>query len=221
MIPTSAAAVAPARRPGTLARTRRTGSPSSAAPETAPAPETDPTPAPDPRRPLPPAAGHLPDGAALLRVPSPVGRLELVAEGGELVALSIATAGVLPLDHLDDRPSPVLTEAARQLDEYFAGRRASFDVPVRLAGTPFQVAIWQALARIPHGGVTTYGALAQAAGRPGGARAVGGAVGANRLCILVPCHRVLGADGRVTGFSAGDGVATKVRLLALEGSVLS
>lgn len=152
---------------------------------------------------------------------SPVGRLELVAEGDRVVSLSIATAGALPLDHLDDRPSPVLAEAARQLDEHFAGRRTSFDVPVRLTGTPFQVAVWEALSRVPHGGVTTYGTLAHAAGRPGGARAVGGAVGANRLCILIPCHRVLGSDGRVTGFSAGDGVATKVRLLALEGSVLS
>ena len=175
----------------------------------------------DPRRPLPPAPGLLPEGSSLLRVPSPVGRLELVAEGDQVVAVSIATAGALPLDHLEDRPSPVLAEAARQLDEHFSGRRTSFDLPVRLTGTPFQVAVWEALCRVPHGGVTTYGALAQAAGRPGGARAVGGAVGANRLCILVPCHRVLGSDGRVTGFSAGDGVATKVRLLALEGSVLS
>lgn len=174
----------------------------------------------DPRPPLPPARGTLPSGAALLRVPSPVGRLELVAEGDRVLALSIATADRLPLDHLDDRPSAVLHEAARQLEEWFAGRRREFDVPVRLAGTPFQVAVWEALLRVPHGGVTTYGALAQVAGRPGGARAVGGAVGANRLCILVPCHRVLGADGRVTGFSAGDGVTTKVRLLAVEGSVL-
>jgi methylated-DNA-[protein]-cysteine S-methyltransferase len=154
-------------------------------------------------------------------VPSPVGRLELVSEGDRITSLTIATAGLLPLDHLDDRPSPVLREVARQLEEWSAGRRQTFDVPLRLAGTPFQVAVWEALLRIPHGGVTTYGALAQTAGRPGGARAVGGAVGANRLCILVPCHRVLGADGRVTGFSAGDGVATKVRLLALEGSVLA
>ncbi|MDQ0743632.1 methylated-DNA-[protein]-cysteine S-methyltransferase [Clavibacter sp. B3I6] len=154
-------------------------------------------------------------------MPSPVGRLELVSEGDRITSLTIATGGLLPLDHLDDRPSPVLREAARQFKEWSAGRRQAFDVPVRLAGTPFQVAVWEALLRIPHGGVTTYGALAQAAGRPGGARAVGGAVGANRLCILVPCHRVLGADGRVTGFSAGDGVATKVRLLALEGSVLA
>ncbi|WP_080754860.1 methylated-DNA--[protein]-cysteine S-methyltransferase [Clavibacter michiganensis] len=174
----------------------------------------------DPRPPLAPARGTLAPGAALLRVPSPVGRLELVAEGDRILSLSIATADRLPLDHVDDRPSPVLDEAARQLDEWFAGRRQAFDVPVRLVGTPFQVAVWEALLRVPHGGVTTYGALAHAAGRPGGARAVGGAVGANRLCILVPCHRVLGADGRVTGFSAGDGVATKVRLLAVEGSVL-
>jgi methylated-DNA-[protein]-cysteine S-methyltransferase len=115
----------------------------------------------------------------------------------------------------------VLDDAAQQLDEHLAGRRPVLDVPVRLVGTPFQVAVWEALIRIPYGGVTTYGALAEAAGRPGGARAVGGAVGANRLCVLVPCHRVLGSDGRVTGFSAGDGVTTKLRLLALEGSVLS
>ncbi|OUD81117.1 Methylated-DNA--protein-cysteine methyltransferase, constitutive [Clavibacter michiganensis subsp. michiganensis] len=98
----------------------------------------------------------------------PVGRLELVAEGDRVVALSIATDGVLPLDHLDDRPSAVLAETSRQLGEYFAGLRTSFDVPVRLTGTPFQVAVWEALARVPHGGVTTYGALAQAAGVPAG-----------------------------------------------------
>ena len=206
MTPSSAPAAAPARLPDPPPRSRRPGSL---------------LPGPDPRLPLPPAPGLLPEGCALLRVPSRVGRLELVAEGDRVVALSIATAGVLPLDHLDDRPSPVLEETARQLDDHFAGHRTSSDVPVRLTGTPFQVAVWEALTRIPHGGVTTYGALAQSAGRPGGARAVGGAVGANRLCILVPCHRVLGSDGRVTGFSAGDGVATKVRLLALEGSVLS
>ncbi|RII94176.1 methylated-DNA--[protein]-cysteine S-methyltransferase, partial [Clavibacter michiganensis] len=165
MTPSSAPAVAPAR-PNVPPPGR--GRPGSPAPE------------PDPRRPLPPAAGLLPAGAALLRVPSPVGRLELVGEGGRVVALSIATDGVLPLDHLDDRPSPVLAETARQLGEYFVGLRTSFEVPVRLTGTPFQVAVWEALARVPHGGVTTYGALAQAAGRPGGARAVGGAVGANR-----------------------------------------
>ncbi|MDA3803482.1 MULTISPECIES: methylated-DNA--[protein]-cysteine S-methyltransferase [unclassified Clavibacter] len=169
---------------------------------------------------LRPARGTLAPGHALLRIPSPVGRLELVADGDRLVALSIATADALPLDHLPDRPSPVLDEAARQLDAHLAGRLPVLDVPVRLVGTPFQLAVWEALMRVPHGGVITYGALAEAAGRPGGARAVGGAVGANRLCILVPCHRVLGSDGRVTGFSAGDGVSTKLRLLALEGSVL-
>ena len=169
---------------------------------------------------MPPGRGTLPPGHALLRIPSPVGRLELVADGDRVVALSIATADALPLDHLPDRSSPVLDEAARQLEAHLAGRLPVLDVPVRLVGTPFQVAVWEALLRVPYGGVVTYGALAHAAGRPGGARAVGGAVGANRLCILVPCHRVLGSDGRVTGFSAGDGVATKLRLLALEGSVL-
>lgn len=186
-----------------------------------PTPASSVAPGRTPPVPRAPAAGVLPPGAALLRVPSPVGRLEIVAEGDRVVSLTIATAGVLPLDHLDDAPSAVLAETARQLREHFDGHRQVLDVPLRLTGTPFQVAVWQALGRVPHGGVTTYGALAQAAGRPGGARAVGGAVGANRLCILVPCHRVLGADGRVTGFSAGDGVATKVRLLALEGSVLA
>jgi methylated-DNA-[protein]-cysteine S-methyltransferase len=166
----------------------------------------------------PPAA--LPPGHVLLRVPSPVGRLELVADGDRVVSLSIAAGGALPFDHLPDPTCAVLDEAAAQLAAYSAGERHVLDVPVRLIGTPFQLAVWEALGRVPHGAVTTYGALAEAAGRPGSARAVGGAVAANRLCILVPCHRVLGSDGRVTGFSAGDGVATKLRLLALEGSVL-
>ncbi|WP_317229959.1 methylated-DNA--[protein]-cysteine S-methyltransferase [Clavibacter sp. MX14-G9D] len=206
MTPSSPAALRPARA------TRATSTPRASASSGAPA-DAEPL--------LPPAVPALPPGGALLRMPSPVGRLEIVAEGDRVASLSIATADRLPLDHLDDRPSAVLEEAARQLRDYFAGRRLVLDVPLALRGTPFQVAVWRALARVPHGGVTTYGALAAAAGRPGGARAVGGAVGANRLCLLIPCHRVLGADGRVTGFSAGDGVETKVRLLALEGSVLA
>ena len=197
---------------------RRMTAPSASAPARPVRPRLPAAARPPRQAPVPPA---LPSGHALMRVPSPVGRLELVADGDRVVSLSIATADALPYDHLPDRTSPVLEDAARQLDAHLAGRHPVLDIPLRLVGTPFQVAVWGALMRIPYGGVTTYGALARSAGRPGGARAVGGAVGANRLCVLVPCHRVLGSDGRVTGFSAGDGVATKLRLLALEGSVLS
>lgn len=111
------------------------------------------------------------------------------------------------LDH------PHLARAREQLEEYFAGRRQHFDVPLDLRGTPYQLRVWQALLRIPYGAVTTYGALARMAG--GSPRSVGGALGANPVAILVPCHRVVAAGGGLGGYSGG--LRIKERLLALEG----
>ncbi len=153
----------------------------------------------------------------LVRHDSPVGRLEIRTRFDRLVGLDIETGGCLPGDDDAERPTALHDETRRQLDDYFAGRRKRFDLPLDREGTPFQTAVWQILDEVPWGTTVTYGDLALRTGRPTGARAVGGAVRANRIAIVVPCHRVLGATGAVTGYSPGDGVATKTWLLRHEG----
>jgi methylated-DNA-[protein]-cysteine S-methyltransferase len=103
----------------------------------------------------------------------------------------------------------------RQLAEYFAGTRREFDLRLAPEGTPFERSVWEELRRIPFGETRSYGEIAQAIGRPGAARAVGRANGANPIPIVVPCHRVIGADGSLTGF--GGGLEAKSRLLEIEG----
>jgi methylated-DNA-[protein]-cysteine S-methyltransferase len=148
--------------------------------------------------------------------PTPIGRVELVADDEAVTALTIERGGVLPHDGEPERRNAVLDAAREQLLEYFAGTRTSFDVPVRLSGSPFQQAVWAVLRRVGWGEAISYGAIASAVGRPGSARAIGGAVGANPVPILIGCHRVLAGDGRITGYSAGEGVPTKVWLLGHE-----
>ena len=113
-----------------------------------------------------------------------------------------------------DEDAAAFGEVARQLDEYFDGSRTTFDLPLAPAGTPFQRRVWDELTRIPLGTTVTYGELAARAGHPGAARAVGAAVGRNPISIVVPCHRVVGADGTLTGYAGG--VGRKAALLALE-----
>ena len=155
--------------------------------------------------------------SGLLTIDSPLGRIALHGDAEAVTRLEIATAGRLATDGLPDTPTPVLRQAAAELTEYFAGARAVFTVPVRVTGTPFQEAIWQQLTQIPFGGVRGYGDLGRAPGRATAGRAVGGAVGANPVPLLIPCHRVLASDARITGYSAGDGIPTKVWLLDHEG----
>ena len=152
---------------------------------------------------------------------TPLGRLLLVGErgaGGNLLLTGIYMEqhrrgpGVDP-DWVED--AGAFGEVRRQLDEYFAGSRRSFDLPLVPAGTPFQSRVWEALARIPWGTTVTYGELAARVGRPGAARAVGAAVGRNPISIVVPCHRVVGAGGALTGYAGG--LDRKAFLLALEG----
>jgi methylated-DNA-[protein]-cysteine S-methyltransferase len=153
---------------------------------------------------------------------TPVGRLLLVGErgaGGNLILTGIYMEqhrrgpGVDPAWVEDPL---AFGEVTRQLDEYFAGSRRSFDLPLAPAGTTFQSRVWDALARVKWGTTVTYGELAVRAGRPGAARAVGAAVGRNPISIVVPCHRVVGADGTLTGYAGG--VDRKAFLLALEGA---
>lgn len=154
------------------------------------------------------------------RHPTPLGTLLLAATPQGLAGLWFegqkhhpdSSRWPLEPDH------PVLAEAMRQLDDYFAGRRTSFDLPLDLqGGTPFQQSVWRALLAIPCGQHTSYGVLSQRLGQPAAVRAVGAAVGRNPLCIVVPCHRVLGADGSLTGYAGG--LERKTALLRLEGAV--
>lgn len=147
----------------------------------------------------------------VLVVDSPIGPLTLTAQGGALTAIDFgAPAGLDSGGPID----PVLAEAARQLAGYFAGELREFDMRVCPSGTPFQLTVWEALRRIPYGETVTYGELARRIGRPTAARAVGRANGQNPLPIVVPCHRVIGADGTLTGYAGG--LDIKSALLAVE-----
>lgn len=111
--------------------------------------------------------------------------------------------------------TPVLDRAADALTAYFAGQRQTFDLPLRLVGTPFQCDVWRALLQIPFGTTCAYGDIARTVGRPTAFRAVAQAIGRNPVCIIVPCHRVIGRDGSLTGF--GSGLPRKIDLLQREG----
>ena len=152
-------------------------------------------------------------------IDSPLGSLHLVSHGDALTSLVIE-GSVSPRAAGHDcsaKPDRVLAMTSKQLGQYFAGKRTAFDVPVSFAGTEFQHSVWSALAGIPFGQTYTYGELGALAGRPGSGRAVGGCVGRNPIAIIVPCHRVLGSDSKITGFSGGNGISTKEWLLEHEG----
>ena len=152
---------------------------------------------------------------AELTVATPlVGPLTLVSEGEALTELRF---GGTPAPANSDTP-PLLREAARQLEAYFARRLRQFELPLQPAGTPFQQAVWAALCEIPYGEVRSYGAIATRIGRPGASRAVGMANHNNPIAIVIPCHRVIGASGSLTGY--GGGLPIKERLLRLEGYLL-
>ena len=152
-------------------------------------------------------------------VDSPMGPLTLVAEGGVLVNLlfDVSRTAADPVA-LGERTSVGFEPIVAQLEEYFAGDRKVFDVPLRFEGTPFQETVWRALQSIPYGTTWTYGQLAEEIGRPGASRAVGLANGRNPISIIVPCHRVIGSDGSLTGF--GGGLGRKEWLLRHEGALL-
>lgn len=152
---------------------------------------------------------------------SPLGPLLLAASAQGLAGLWFQGQRHWPpgADAWTAEPAhPVLAQARRQLDDYFAGRRASFDLPLDLdGGTDFQGRVWRALRAIPAGLTESYGALAARIGAPRAVRAVGAAVGRNPLSIVVPCHRVVGAAGDLTGYAGG--LARKTSLLRLEGAL--
>jgi len=150
---------------------------------------------------------------------SPVGPLTLVATDRGLSAILWKNdrQGRVRLNiEAEDNAHPVLVEAERQLGEYFAGRRKTFSIRLDVEGTAFQRQVWNALLTIPFGETRTYGEIAKQIGHPAAVRAVGAANGRNPLSIVAPCHRVIGATGKLTGFAGG--LETKAHLLALEGA---
>ena len=142
------------------------------------------------------------------RIQTPYGEWEICASERGIMGVSAQCS---------DRPlqeNIVSRQAARELQAYFAGQRTTFTVPLDLNGTPFQRAVWQSLLQIPYGNSLSYGQVAEQLGKPKAVRAVGQAIGRNPCLVLVPCHRVLGKDRRLTGFSAG--LELKKALLVLE-----
>jgi methylated-DNA-[protein]-cysteine S-methyltransferase len=158
-----------------------------------------------------------PAPAYLRRVDSPIGRLEITSNGDAITSLSIERGGHLPYEELAENSTAVLDLAATQLEQYFAGKRKDFDLPISISGTEFQRSVWAQLGDLGFGEVASYGELGLATGRATAGRAVGGAVGANPIPIIIPCHRVLASNNRITGYSGGEGIPTKVWLLAHEG----
>ena len=150
-----------------------------------------------------------------LQLASPLGALRLYAREGALCGLYLPNRGPELLAR-EDPDDPVLRLAAAQLHEYFAGDRREFTVPLRPVGTEFQQTVWRALLKIPFGVTRSYGALAHAIARPTASRAVGAANGKNPISILVPCPRVIGSDGALTGYAGG--MAAKQWLLGHEGA---
>ena len=159
------------------------------------------------------------------RIPSPLGTIALAATSEGLAGLWFTdNQRYLPVELTgptawpDADGHPVLQQAGRQLAEYFAGRRSRFDLPLDLrCGTHFQQSVWQALLEIAHGDVISYGEVSRRIGHPAAVRAVGGAIGRNPVSIVVPCHRVTGTGGALTGY--GGGLDRKTALLRLEGAL--
>ena len=150
-------------------------------------------------------------------IESPVGQLKLVASDKGLVAIlweKDSPRRVRLTELVGNEKHPVLVETERQLREYFAGKRKEFSVALDMRGTRFQKDVWAALLAIPFGETRSYGQLAKQLGNPRASRAVGAANGRNPVSIIVPCHRVIGSSGKLTGFAGG--LDTKAHLLGLE-----
>ncbi len=148
---------------------------------------------------------------------SPVGRLAVAAD--EVGLTRVAFCPARWCEQLPQKGTPLLERACRQLQEYFDGTRQRFDLPLHPAGTPFQQQVWRALLQIPYGQTQSYGTVAQRIGHPRACRAVGGANHVNPIAIVVPCHRVIGADGSLGGYSAG--LEKKRFLLHLEKEIVA
>ena len=154
--------------------------------------------------------------ASRFTYPTPIGPLCITEEDGFITHIDLPET--LPFTDEREEETPLIQEAHHQLTEYFRGERRTFDLPLHPRGTDFQQRVWQALRAIPYGETRSYKQIAKAVGCPKGVRAVGGANNRNTLLIVIPCHRIIGADGRLVGFAAG--IERKEFLLRLEGSIL-
>lgn len=150
---------------------------------------------------------------SMLRFETPTGLIAVHEADETITNIEWLSGGVAGGDE-----TPLLLEARRQIEGYFAGSRRTFDLPLAPGGTGLRRSVWDAMRAIPFGAVRTYGDIARELGAS--ARAVGAACGRNPIPIVIPCHRVVGAGGRLTGFSGGDGIKTKHALLRLEGAML-
>jgi methylated-DNA-[protein]-cysteine S-methyltransferase len=154
---------------------------------------------------------------------SPVGDLRIIASdaGVREIRMQLPDHRSAPMRATEQPDHPVLVETCRQLDEYFRGERRDFALPLDVKGTDFQRTVWNALTEIPYGETASYGDVAEQIGRPGAARAVGGANGRNPVPIVVPCHRVIGASGAMVGYGGPgeDGIAIKRWLIRHESEV--
>lgn len=154
------------------------------------------------------------------RVPSPLGEVTVVADDDWLAELHLpGDHGVVPSDAVEG--GPTVDRAAQQLGEWFAGQREHFDLPLAPVGTAFQRRVWAALVAVPYGETATYRDIAVAIGQPTATRAVGAANGRNPIPLIIPCHRVIGTDGSLVGYSGGGGIDTKRYLLDFERGVLT
>ena len=143
--------------------------------------------------------------------PTPFGHVTITAEDEKITSVELCKKA----NSLGS--SRVLQDAAKQIDSYLKGSQLKFNLPLKVSGTPFQLAVWKAIAKVPFGKTVSYGEIAKAIGKPLASRAVGAAVGANPTPLLVGCHRVLGSNGSLTGYSGGQGLKTKKLLLDFEG----
>jgi methylated-DNA-[protein]-cysteine S-methyltransferase len=143
--------------------------------------------------------------------PTPFGFITVTAEDEKITSVELCKKA----NSLGS--SKVLDDAAKQVDLYLKGSLSRFSLPLKVSGTPFQLAVWKAIAKVPFGKTISYGEIAASIGKPLAARAVGAAVGANPTPLLVGCHRVLGSNGSLTGYSGGQGIKTKKLLLDFEG----
>jgi len=143
--------------------------------------------------------------------PSPFGFITITAEDEKITSVELCKKAN------SVGSSKVLEDAAKQLDLYLKGNLPKFSLPLKVSGTPFQLAVWKAIAKVPFGKTISYGEIAKSIGKPQAVRAVGAAVGANPTPLVVGCHRVLGSNGSLTGYSGGQGIKTKKLLLDHEG----
>ena len=155
--------------------------------------------------------------SSLKLIKSPIGKISIGATQSGVSQIEILPPGSVRIEFSDSaKAHRFALDAADQLSEYFQGSEKGFSVPLDIVGTDFQLAVWAQIAKLEFGDQKTYAELALAVGNPKAVRAVGGAVGANPVPLLVGCHRILGAQRRITGYSGGEGLVTKRWLLAFE-----